>query len=131
MTMKVKGIVCPQTGLKDFVITYKGQEHHCSRSGQKFTWNGHRGTLKALKGAIMEHHESDAPLGEVAATDPSEGSTWHTDAAALLALQVSGMALDYEWINDALQKHGYVKPNGDIDLASAIRVVKRIYGEVL
>jgi len=127
MTMRVKGIACPETGLKDFVITYKGQEHHCSRSGQKFTWNGHRGTLKALKGAIMEHHESDTTIAEEATVAPSGGSTWDTDAAALLALQVSGASLDYKWITDALDKHGYILPNGDIDLVSALTAVNNIY----
>lgn len=128
--MKVKGIVSPETGMKDFIVTYNGQEHHCSRSGQKFTWNGHRGTLKALKGAIIQHHESEDPIAEKAAVDPSRGSTWDTDAAALLALMVKTETRDkisIYWIKDCLDKHGYLCEDGRIDTESAETAVNNIY----
>ena len=127
--MRVKGVVNEETGLKDFVVTYNGRTHVCKRSGQKFTWNGHRGTLKAMKGAIAEYYETAAEQEEEAVADASKGSTWHTDAAALLVLHMHGAVLEHDWVHHCLDAHGYIKEDGEVDVVAALTAVNNIYNK--
>ena len=126
--MKVTGVVVPATGLKDFIIRYNGEDHYCRRSGQKFEWNGHRGSLKALKGAIVEHHEKEEAPPSNTTHDPETGNVWHTDAAAMLALVwLSKKDVKTEWVFDCLGKSGYLDEKGHIDQAAAQRAIDYIY----
>lgn len=49
--MKTKGYL-NSDGLKNFTITYQGEEFDCERSGQRFVCRGFKGTIKAIKAEI-------------------------------------------------------------------------------
>ena len=60
----------------------------------------------------------------------SDGNVWRTDAAALLAMmvkQVDRDTISIHWIKDCLDKHGYLRPNGEIDTHAAKIQIESLY----
>ncbi len=121
--MKTRGVMNEETGKKDFVITYKGEDHYCKRYNTKsFMWNGHRGTLKTLKLVIKDHYEKPA-------VDEQEPvGLWESaDVHALLSIcyyQAAWLEDDMKHlIVECLGNNGYLLEDGTVDINQATEAV--------
>lgn len=132
--VKVKGIT-DECGVKHFSITNTdtGEIHMAIRSGQMFELGEFRGTLKQCKQLVSDQkvvHFADAKDEE-----PKESSeTWDcVSPAALLAMVVHGGEGNVMELIDGknsevertLDSFGFMKPDGSIDFASAMREFER------
>ena len=128
------GVINPETGVKDFEVKHKGKTAMAYREGTKYRYNGHVGTLKSIKAIIvadiLNEDESPIKLGgaaekeEPAATMPRD--QWSScDPAALLVLQLLGVPVSSEIIEQTLDCFGYIEPSGNYDASRAARELKR------
>jgi len=124
-----------QAGAKDYMITLSnGQSYLAEKSGSnKYICNGVKDTLKGIKKMLVSSDgmwDNEEEITESLVPASSEGKTWRTDAAALLALMTYEKTRDdvsIHWIKDCLDKHGYLRPNGEIDTHAAKIQIEALY----
>ena len=129
--MITRGIVCPNTGKKDYQITHEGHSYFCARvgKGQKFSCEPFgEGTIRQIKEWIEQNK-----MLENANLKPK--GSWYSDPASMLAImymrlrpsELEQTGVDPKDIEHALDCNGYLDENGEVSFEEALTVYTNMY----
>ena len=127
--MKVKGVL-NTGGTKDFEVSYEGNTYLCRRAGQKFTWRGHKATMKELKELIKEAADNPgAPDEEEAERVPTaERKVWDEVSPEAWLISMWDKVEDKKMVMQSLDANGWLNEAGtEPDFARAERDIEN-YG---
>ena len=119
--LKTKGVL-DENGDKNFIITTPSKDTYIAvKAGQKYLIgdDGVRRTLKACKQLVADDAVSFFADAEKAPETPDQPKTWdHVDPCALLIL-MSHSGVDFPEVKRTLDAHGWLLPDGSVDVKAA------------